>query len=193
MHAPTFLPGVLRRRSALVAPAACLLAACTIAPPAHQDFRVYERERFAADAPHSRALDVPPPAACQAARRALLSQGYFLYVEEAARLHGRKFFRPAPGTSVELVINVACLPAPGVDSRSVVYAAAWQDDFVTRRNPVAASVGVPVMGNVSMPVASTDDALVKVGVETVQDPSYYQRFFDLLVSNVNANDRGRAP
>lgn len=182
MSAPHLPYGILpgRFRAVLAALTVCSLAACTIAPPAHQEFRVYEQERFAVDAPYSRAFEVPPLAACQAARRTLLSQGYFLYVEEPARLHGRKFFRPASGTAVELVVNVACLPAPEAENRAVVYAAAWQDDFVTRRNPVAASLGVPVMGNVSMPVASTDDALVKVGVETVRDPAYYQRFFDLM-------------
>lgn len=51
---------------------------------------------------------------------------------------------------------------------------------MTKRNPVAASVGVPLLGNLSMPVATTDDAPVKVGVETVQEAGHWERFFVLL-------------
>ena len=80
-----------------------------------------------------------------------------------------------------MAINVVCLPGTAAGSTgAVVFATAWQDAFITKRNPVAASVGMPVLGNLSMPVASTEDSLIKVGVETVQDPDYYARFFALL-------------
>lgn len=166
--------------------AACLLALAlagcnSLSPTPPPATRVFDSERFDNAAPYSRAFAFNPAAACQAARRALLSQGYMLYMEEAARLHGRKFFRPANGQVVELAINVVCLPGTAAGSTgAVVFATAWQDAFITKRNPVAASVGMPVLGNLSMPVASTEDSLIKVGVETVQDPDYYARFFTLL-------------
>lgn len=179
------MPRPARHPNLLLLPAAAaLLAGCSITPQLPADFKVYEQEHFSAQAPYSRAMDASALQACQAARRALLGQGYFLYVEEPARLHGRKFFRPAAGTGVELAVNVTCLPAADSDARSVVYATAWQDAFVTRRNPIAASVGMPIMGNVSMPVATTDDALVKVGVETVLDPAYYARLFDRVAASL---------
>lgn len=166
--------------SAALLAAAALLASCSTPLQSGPDYKAYEQERFARNAPFSRDLAVPPAAACQAARRALLGQGYALFVEETARVHGRKFFRPAAGAGVEIAITVTCLPAAAGEGQASVFVTAWQDNFITRRSPVAASVGLPVMGSVSMPVGTTEDSLVKVGVETVQDADYYARFFALL-------------
>lgn len=184
---PTEAPHVRRasRRMAVVAVVAAaaigtLAAGCSMPLQPAPDFKAYEQERFARSAPFSRDLAVAPATACQAARRALLGQGYALFVEEATRVHGRKFFRPAAGAGVEIAVTVTCLPAAAGEHHASVFVTAWQDNFMTRRNPVAASVGLPVMGSVSMPVGATEDALVKVGVETVQDADYYARFFTLL-------------
>jgi hypothetical protein len=158
-----------------------LLAGCSITPQVPADVHVYEQERFSVDSPYQRVLGVPPQSACDAARRVLLGQGYALHQSEPERLHARKFFKPVRGASVELAVNVLCLPpAPRDGSGSLMFITAWQDEFVTRRNPVAASIGVPVVGNVSMPVGSTEDSLVKVAVETIQDRAFYERFFAQL-------------
>jgi hypothetical protein len=172
------LPGALLLTGLLAG--AILTGGCGTPIQAAPDFKAYDLERFSRSAPFSRELAASPAAACQAARQALLSQGYALFVEEAARIHGRKFFRPTAGVGVEIAVTVTCLASHGGEARSMVYVTAWQDGFMTRRSPVAASVGLPVMGSVSMPVGTTEDSLVKVGVETVQDKDYYARFFALL-------------
>lgn len=164
-----------------------VLSACQYAQPARLqpiplDFKVYERERFSQQPAHARQLEVSAEVACQAGRRALLSQGYQLSDNELTRLLGRKYFRPANGTAVELLMTITCLRSPDDERRSSVYVTAWQDAYVTKRSAVEASAGVSVLGSVSVPVATTDEALVKVGMETVTDPSYYQRFFELLTS-----------
>lgn len=164
--------------------AAALLAACSINPQHSPRDKVYDQERFSADAPFSRTVAAGPEAACDAARRALMSQGYAIHLVEPLKLSARKFFKPGSGTGVELAINVTCLATREGAAEAVVYVVAWQDEFVTKRNPVAASVGVPVVGSVSMPVAMTEDALIKVGVETVQDREFYERFFALLVAGI---------
>jgi hypothetical protein len=158
--------------------AAALAAGCSIAPQVPTDSRVFEQERFATDAPFSRAVNASPETACDGARRVLLGQGYALHQSEPARLQARKFFRPAHGTGVELAMAITCLSSGAApNTTTTVYVVAWQDEFITKRSAVSASVGLPVMGNVSMPVATTEDTLVKVGVETVQDRAFYERFF----------------
>lgn len=152
----------------------------TIVPPATGNFKVYELEQFQSSAPHVRRYPVTPAQACLGARRVLLGQGYMLTVEETSKLHARKYFRPSNGTGVELAVQVTCMAEPKNEQASQVFVTAWQDEFVTKRNPVAASVGAPVLGNLSMPVAMTDEALVKIGVETVFDAGFYQRFFALV-------------
>lgn len=170
-----------RLLASLIAAPLALLGGChTITPATPASFKVYEQEQFLANAPHVRSYAVNPAQACLAVRRVLLGQGYMLTVEESAKLHGRKYFRPSNGTGVELAIQVSCLPEQRAEHHSQVFVTAWQDEFVTKRNPVAASVGAPVLGNLSMPVAMTDEALVKIGVETVFDVSFYQRFFALV-------------
>ena len=170
---PRTLPGVV-----------VLLAACSINPQISPQARVYDQERFAPDAPFAQTLAAKPATACDAARRALMSQGYAIHSSEPMRLLARKFFKPASGTGVELAFDITCLATRTNSDESTVYVVAWQDEFVTKRNPIAASVGVPVVGSVSMPVATTEDALVKVGVETIQDKAFYERFFALLLASV---------
>ncbi len=167
---------------------ASTLSGChTISQATPSSFKVYEQEQFQAGAPHVRDYVATPAQACLAARRVLLGQGYMVTVEDAAKLHARKFFRPSNGTGVELAVQVTCLPERRSEQRAQVFVTAWQDEFVTKRNPIAASVGAPVLGNLSMPVAMTDEALVKIGVETVFDASYYQRFFALLGEQFTPN------
>lgn len=166
---------------ALGAASALALSGChTITPPTPTSFKVYEQEQFQSNAPHVRSYAVQPAQACLAVRRVLLGQGYMLTVEETAKLHARKYFRPSSGSGVELAVQVTCLPERHNEQHSQVFVTAWQDEFVTKRNPIAASVGAPVLGNLSMPVAMTDEALVKIGVETVFDAGFYQRFFALV-------------
>src|SRR5690606_12689972 len=42
------------------------------------------------------------------------------------------------------------------------------------------SLGVSALGSVSLPIGSTEDSLVKVASETLQDSTFYKRFFGVL-------------
>lgn len=174
-----------RMRSCVIAwasvAAVALMSGCNINPKVPPDTRVFKQEQFAADAPYSRRAAVPPDEACEAARRVMLGQGYSLPISEAYRLQARKYYKPEQGMGVELALNITCLADAGDRMTSIVFVTAWQDEFMTKRSPVAASVGVPVVGSVSMPVGSTEDALVKVGVQTIQDRDFYERFFARLM------------
>src|SRR3546814_1698092 len=48
----------------------------------------------------------------------------------------------------------------------------------------SASVGLSVLGTVSMPVGASDDSLVKTSSETISRAAFYDGFFDQLTQNL---------
>lgn len=114
--------------------------------------------------------------ACEAARRALLSQGYIVARADAATVEGSKNFQPKDDLHEQLDLRVSCV-TQGED-KSWVFVSALQDRYALKKSPTSASVGVSVLGSVSLPIGSTDDSLVKVASSTVQDADFYNRFFE---------------
>lgn len=141
---------------------------------------IYQRERFQSAAPYWRAYPAEGTAVCEGVRQALLSQGYLVTGHSALALSARKFFRPEPGEGVELAIHVTCVNQPGDKPGGIAYVTAWQDHFVTKKNANAASLGVNAVGSISLPLSAADDALVKVGVEMIEDPAFFERLHALV-------------
>jgi hypothetical protein len=61
-----------------------------------------------------------------------------------------------------------------------VFANALQDRYALKKTNNSASLGVGVLGSVSMPIGSSDDSMVKVASETVSSAKFYERFFALV-------------
>jgi hypothetical protein len=148
---------------------------------------IYQRELFQPTAPYWRAYPAEGALICEGARQALMSQGYVVVGHSALSLSARKFFRPEPGAGVELAMQVTCVDKPGDKPAGVAYVTAWQDHFVTRKNANAASLGVNAVGSISLPLTAAEDSLVKVGVEMVADPRFYERFHALVGSLLQGN------
>jgi hypothetical protein len=136
------------------------------------------RESFNSDNTYSRSFDATPGGVCEAARRALLSQGYIVARADAAAVEGSKNFQPRDDSHEQLDLRISCI-AQG-DGKSWVFVSALQDRYALKKSPTSASVGVSVLGSVSLPIGSTDDSLVKVASSTVQDAAFYDRFFERL-------------
>ncbi|GHH57122.1 DUF2242 domain-containing protein [[Pseudomonas] boreopolis] len=134
------------------------------------------RESFNSDNTYSRSFDAKPAVACEAARRALLSQGYIVARADAATVEGSKNFQPKDDLHEQLDLRVSCVPQG--EDKSWVFVSALQDRYALKKSPTSASVGVSVLGSVSLPIGSTDDSLVKVASSTVQDADFYNRFFE---------------
>ncbi|MBT9490230.1 MAG: DUF2242 domain-containing protein [Rubrivivax sp.] len=144
-------------------------------PPVHQ------AERFDAASPHARRHERSAADLCEAARRALMSQGYVLTRNDRAVLVGRKYFQPEKERHVELQLQVTCV-AEGADDRAgSVYVTAWEDQYVVKKSGTSSSLGVSALGSISLPIGGSEESLVKVGVATVRDPGFYERFHQLLV------------
>lgn len=155
------------------------LVACSL-PRSGQNrsMSVYQREAFNADETFSRLFDTPVAQSCEAARRALLSQGYIVTRADERQVVGSKRFQPEGEVHVELSFNVVC--AAEGERLSTLFVSAQQDKYVLKKNPNAASIGVSAVGSISVPLGSTEDSLVKVASETVPAGVFYDRYFALV-------------
>ena len=175
MRSPTALP--TRRLAALAALcAAALLAAChTPGQP-----RYGLQERFGSGNMHSRLFDAPPAQACEAGRRALLSQGYLLTTVRPDAIAASKHFQPDGEVHVQIAFNVVCAPEGSQGKLATAYVSAIQDRYALKKSSNSASVGVSALGSVSIPLTPSEDSLVKVASETIPAGPFYDRFFALM-------------
>ena len=151
--------------------AALGLAACASPDPA------YKKETFAVDSPYQLVVPQPPEVACEAARRALLGQGYIIDSATAAQVRGKKAFRNSVDESAALELNVVCV-ARGAES--TLFANAVENLYTVKKNAQSASVGVPIIGSISVPVTGSSESLVKTSEATVTDKGFYRGFFSVV-------------
>jgi len=135
------------------------------------------RESFDSGDTYSRTVPGAPGQACEAARRTLLSQGYAIARAGDDAVEGNKNFQPKDDEHEQLVLRISCAPR---GDQALVFVSAVQDRYALKKSPTSASVGVGALGSVSLPFGSNDDSLVKVASSTVQDASFYRRFFERL-------------
>ncbi|MGJ7492850.1 DUF2242 domain-containing protein [Variovorax sp. ZT4R33] len=144
---------------------------------------VYDPEEFDSTTTHARSYAASEAQTCEAARRALLSQGYLITAANADLVTGRKNFQPASEVHVEVEFRVVCArdqAAAKGQRKSIAFVTALQDRYGIKKTNNAASVGVGVIGSLSLPFSSSDDAMVKVASETLTDERFYDRFYALL-------------
>jgi hypothetical protein len=177
----------MRIRLALSGLLATGVTACSSAPPP----AAYQQERFDATSAHSRAYAASPSVTCEAARRALLSQGYVISAAKADSVEGRKSFQQDAKTHVQVGFNVVCAPT-SKGGGSIAFVNALQDRYALKKLANSASVGVPVLGTLSVPFDSSDDEMVKVASETITAGDFYDRFFGLLAHHLG-NEGGPSP
>jgi hypothetical protein len=149
-----------------------LLAGCGITAPKQVS---YDPEEFDSTTTHTRSFRGSQAETCEAARRALLSQGYLVTAANADLVAGRKSFQPASEVHVEVELRVVCGGAS-----TIAFASALQDRYSLKKVNNSASVGVGALGSLSLPFSSSDDALVKVASETLTEERFYDRFFALI-------------
>ena len=152
-----------------------LLSACAVPtkplPP---------QEAFSSTSTYSRLFDASPAKTCEAARRALLSQGYVIKVAKDDLVLGQKSFQPEAESHLQMEIRVVCAPESKSGEISLAFVTALQDRYTLKKTNTSASLGVGVLGSVSLPFSSGDDSLVKVASETISSELFYDRFFDLV-------------
>jgi hypothetical protein len=141
---------------------------------------IYEHENFDDSGTFSRNYPVTDAQSCEAARRALLSQGYIITSSDPKLVSGHKSFQQTGETHMEISFSVVCADDGSEGHHATMFANALQDRYALKKTNNSASLGVGVLGSVSMPIGSSDDSMVKVASETVSSAKFYERFFALV-------------
>jgi hypothetical protein len=162
-------------RPVLAAALACAaLAGCASAPK-----QAYP-ETFSDTSTYSHAYPASDDAACEAARRALLSQGYTIGKAQPDGVEGQKNFQVEEDKHQVISFHVVCASDHQASPHTTVFVNAVQDRYIIKKTSSSAGVGLSVLGSVSMPFGSSDDSLSKISSQTISDSSFYKGFFDLL-------------
>ena len=151
--------------------ACALLAACSTPAPVHQV------ERFDPQSPFQHFFVATPEATCEAARRALLSQGYVIEPAKADNLQATKYFQPDSEHSTTLQVALVCVKAGG---GAVAYANAREQRYALKSAGSGPGVSLAGLGSLSLPWGGNNENLVKVGEATISDSDFYTRFFSLM-------------
>ena len=157
---------------------ACLLTACGAREVRHRAEAPPLGEAFSSEDTYARNYRVPPLIACEATRRALLGQGYVIAKQAADSLEATKVFQPQSDVHTQLNVRATCVPQ--VDNSAIVFINAVQERYALKGQSSSASVGVSMIGSVSVPVpiGGGNANLVRVGSNTVQNQEFYTRLFD---------------
>lgn len=95
-------------------------------------------------------------------------------------IDGSKNFQPSNDSHVVIAFHVVCADASADGASSTAYVNAVQDRYTLKKTSTSASVGLSVLGSVSLPISSSDDSMVKVASETIPAGVFYERFFNLV-------------
>jgi len=148
------------------------------------------QESFESPTTFSRSYAATDVQTCEAARRTLLSQGYVIAQAAPEQVRARKSFQPVPETHVEVEFTVVCAKDGYAGKRTIAFVNAVQERYALKKSNSSASLGVGVLGSVSVPFTGSDESLVKVGSATIAKPEFYDRFF-VLVERYLAGDPGQ--
>ncbi len=158
----------LIRRVAVVMLGTVVLVGCASAPVA------YTKESFSVDSPYQKKVGVGAATACEAARRALLGDGYVIDMANSDNVKGRKAYHSERERSTFIEMSVVCVPDP---SGSSLYANGLLSTYDVKKSAASASVGVSAIGSLSLPIGQSADSMVKISDETINDRGFYHRFF----------------
>lgn len=139
-----------------------------------------QQEDFNSAGKFSRMFDATAQQTCEAARRALLSQGYVISTAGSELVQGQKSFQPENEIHVQMEIRVVCASESKDGKLSLGFVTALQDRYALKKTNSSASLGVGALGSFSLPLSSSSDAMVKVGSVTIVSESFYDRFFTLI-------------
>ena len=151
-------------------------------------YNVLAHETFGSTSTYSRLFDAAPDRTCEAARRALLSQGYLINVARDKEVEGQKSFQPAPDNHQIITIRVVCAADSPDGKVSLGFVSALKDTYNLKKSSNSASVGVGALGSLSLPFSAGNDSMIKVGSETVSSATFYDSLFDLIKSYLRQDE-----
>ncbi len=167
-----------------------LLAATVLAAGCAGRKHDLARDSLNVAAPFSKTLVGSGDTVCWSVKRALLSQGYMLDRpdESSTVLTGTRDFQPKTKVNVAIHLQATC--ADNRNGTSIVFAIATREDsrLQTMKQSTTAGIG-PAM--ITVPSGSAK-VLGVVRRETISDPTFYNRFFQLVQDFVAQDQQSRS-
>ena len=142
---------------------------------------VYKDETFKKESPFQREFQRSEQRACEAAQRALLSQGYRVERASLSSVRAQKDFQPDDEVYTTIDFDITC---KATGSGSTVFANAVETGYKLKKASSGASLSI-AGGGIALPWSKSADSLVKVSGMTIVDEKFYRRFFDLLAEYLN--------
>ena len=173
------LEGIVDRAHKSVgrAPWAALFTAATLVGGCASQKHELAQDSLSAKAPFSKTYRGSGDVVCWSVKRALLSQGYMLdRSNDNGILTGTRDYQPTDKLNVSYHLQTTC--ADNRDGTSIVFVTATREDSQLQKMKQTTSVGVGP-ATLTMPSGSAR-VLGTVRRETVHDPAFYERFFDLI-------------
>lgn len=155
-----------------------LLAAATLVAGCASRKHDIARDSFSESAPFSKTVTGSGDSVCWSVKRALLSQGYMLDRpdESSSILTGTRDFQPKAKLNVAIHLQATC--ADNRNGTSIVFVIATREVSRLEKMRQSTSAGIgPAM--ITVPSGSAK-VLGVVRRETIADPAFYNRFFELV-------------
>ena len=133
-----------------------------------------QREDFAAEARHRRDFAVAAAPLCDAARRAMLGDGYVVTRSEDGRLQGGKEFQVDDKQHAVLTLYVSCEARAGA---ATLFVTATEEHFDVKAMRQSSSIGFPVLAPLYFGTQVEADGQVKIRGETVSENAFYERYY----------------
>jgi hypothetical protein len=150
------------------------LNGCALEQNAHDSEQFISGNSYSASFPGTEAI------ICEAARRTLLSQGYIVTDAKPNQIKAIKNFQRGKDAHTEIEFTVVCASNSNGSNSATAFINAVRQTYSLRKSKNSASVGVSVLGSLSVPFGASDEALVKVGAETIESKIFYDQFFARL-------------
>lgn len=158
-------------------PLSALLAAAFLLGGCASREAAFRGEEFKEETPFVRNFRAGAPKACESAQMALMSQGYRVAESSAKGATGQKDFQVDSENFAVIDIKVVCMER---GSGSLVFVSAVRSKYELRKSRQSTSLGIPVIGAISLPTGTAPESLVKTGSETISEWEFYSSFFDLI-------------
>lgn len=159
------------------APWVALLGAAAVSSGCATRDHDVARDSLSSQAPFSKTFQGSGDTVCWSVKRALLSQGYMLdRSNENGVLTGTRDFQPNEKLNMSYHLQTTC--ADNRDGTSIVFVTAMREDSQLQKMKQTTSMGVGP-ATLTMPSGAAR-VLGTVRRETIKDPSFYQKFFDLV-------------
>lgn len=141
---------------------------------------------FVRTAPFSKTLAGTGDAVCWSVKRAMLGQGYMLDRSgEPGVLTGTRDYQPDPKVNITVRLQTTC--ADNHDGTSIVFVTAEREESKLQKMKQSTSAGIGP-ATITMPAGSAK-VLGVVKRQTIDDPNFYNSFFNLVEGYVAQEER----